>query len=64
MLLAAPVAYFSMNTWLQGFAYNVGFDWIVFLYALAVGVGVALMTISFHCFKAAITNPVDSLRNE
>ncbi len=64
MLLAAPVAYFSMNTWLQGFAYNVGFNLIVFVYALAVGVGVALLTISFHCFKAAITNPVDSLRNE
>jgi putative ABC transport system permease protein len=64
MVLAAPVAYFSMNAWLQGFAYNVGFDWIVFLYALAVGIGVSLFTISFHCFKAAITNPVDSLRNE
>ncbi len=64
MLLAAPVAYFSMTSWLEGFAYNVGFEWIVFLYALAAGLAVAFITISFHCFKAAVTNPVNSLRQE
>ncbi|MEQ8924373.1 MAG: ABC transporter permease [Fulvivirga sp.] len=64
MVLAAPIAYYSMSTWLEGFAYNVGFQWIVFLYALVAGLAVAFITISFHCFKAAVTNPVNSLRQE
>jgi len=62
MLIAAPVAYFSMNKWLEGFAYNVGFVWMVFLYAGMVGVLVAFGTVSYHSLKAAISNPVDSLK--
>lgn len=63
MLIAAPISYFSMNKWLAGFAYNVGFVWIVFLYAALVGVLVAFGTVSYHSIKAAISNPVNSLRD-
>lgn len=63
MLIAAPVAYFSMNKWLEGFAYNVGFVWQVFLYAGIVGVAVAFGTVSYHSLKAAVSNPVDSLKD-
>ncbi|MBS1950602.1 MAG: acidobacterial duplicated orphan permease [Cytophagales bacterium] len=64
MLLAAPVAYFAMNRWLQGFVYNVGFGWIVFFYAAVVGLVVAFTTVSYHSLKAALSNPVESLKSE
>ncbi|MEM9299933.1 MAG: ABC transporter permease [Bacteroidota bacterium] len=64
MLIAAPMAYYAMNTWLSGFAYNVGFQWIVFGYAATAGVLVAFLTISYHSLKAATTNPVRSLREQ
>jgi putative ABC transport system permease protein len=63
MIIAVPISYFSMNKWLAGFAYNVGFVWIVFLYAALVGVLVAFGTVSYHSIKAAISNPVNSLRD-
>lgn len=64
MLLASPVAYFAMNKWLSGFAYNVGFAWIVFFYAAVVGGLVAFGTVSYHSLKAATSNPVDSLKEQ
>jgi putative ABC transport system permease protein len=62
MLLAAPLAYFATAQWLQGFAYNVGFTWIVFLYASLVALFVAFATVSYHSLKTATTNPVNSLK--
>ncbi len=62
MLLASPIAYFATDKWLQGFAYNVGFAWIVFLYAAAMSVAVAFITVSYHCLIAATSNPVNSLK--
>ncbi len=62
MVVAGPVAYFAMNKWLQGFAYNVGFGWIVFLYAALAGVLVAFLTVSYHSLRAATSNPVNSLK--
>jgi putative ABC transport system permease protein len=64
MVLAGPIAYFAMNKWLQGFAYNVGFGWIVFLYAALIGVLVAFLTVSYHSLKAAMSNPVNSLKEQ
>lgn len=64
MLLAGPVAYYAMNKWLAGFAYNVGFGWLVFLYATAAGVAVAFGTVSYHSLKAAMSNPVNSLKDQ
>jgi putative ABC transport system permease protein len=64
MALAGPVAYFAMNKWLQGFAYNVGFGWVVFFYASAAGILVAFLTVSYHSLKAATSNPVNSLKEQ
>lgn len=64
MLLAAPIAYFAAMRWLQSFAYNAGFAWIVFLYVAVVAVFVAFATVSYHSFKTARTNPVSSLKTD
>jgi putative ABC transport system permease protein len=63
-LFAWPVAYFFMNSWLQSFIYRVGIGWVVFLVAgLATGV-FAFLTVIIQTAKAALTNPVRSLRYE
>ena len=62
MLVASPVAYYAMSKWLQGFAYSVGFGWLVFIYAAGVALIVAFATVSYHSLKAATTNPVNSLK--
>ncbi|NOT76268.1 MAG: FtsX-like permease family protein [Cyclobacteriaceae bacterium] len=64
MLIAAPLAYYATDRWLQGFSYNVGFAWIVFVYAAFVGLFVAFATVSYHSLKAATTNPVNSLKEQ
>lgn len=62
IVLAAPLAYFAASKWLQGFAYNVGFAWVVFLYATLAALLVAFATVSYHSLKTATTNPVNSLK--
>ena len=64
MILAGPLAYYAMNRWLQEFAYNVGFTWMVFLYATVAGALIAFATVSYHSLKAATSNPVDSLKEQ
>jgi putative ABC transport system permease protein len=64
MIVACPISYFIMNKWLEGFAYNAGFSWFVFVYAGAVGVLVAFGTVSYHSLKAATANPVTSLKDQ
>jgi putative ABC transport system permease protein len=63
-IVASPVAWYFMNQWLQNFAYHVGFSWWVFLLAGATAMLVALITVSFQAMKAAVANPVKSLRAE
>jgi putative ABC transport system permease protein len=64
VVLAAPIAYFGATRWLQGFAYNAGFAWIVFLYAALVALFVAFATVSYHSVKTATSNPVNSLKEQ
>jgi ABC-type antimicrobial peptide transport system permease subunit len=64
ILIAIPVAWWAMNKWLQDFAYRVGIEWWVFIVAGLVALLIALATISFQAIKAAIANPVKSLRSE
>ncbi|RRB00016.1 ABC transporter permease [Larkinella rosea] len=64
IVLASPVAWYAMNQWLQGFAYQIDLDGWVFVLAGALSIGVALLTISFQSIKAALMNPVKSLRSE
>jgi putative ABC transport system permease protein len=53
-----------MNSWLQDFAYHINISWWIFALAGCVAVSIALLTISFQAIKAAIRNPVKSLRTE
>jgi putative ABC transport system permease protein len=62
--LASVVAYFVMNKWLQDFQYAVKIDAWIFVAAGGAAVAVSLLTVSFQAIKAAISNPVKSLRNE
>jgi len=59
-----PIAWYAMNEWLQNFAYHVALDAWIFVLSGLVAVLIALFTVSFQSIKAALTNPVNSLRNE
>lgn len=63
-LIAFPVAWWGMNKWLQGFAYRIDISWWIFLIAGVLAVLIALITVSFQAIKAALANPVKSLRTE
>ncbi len=63
-IIAFPIAWFAMHNWLQDFAYRVNISWWVFLMAALLAAVIALFTISFQAIKAAIANPVKSLRAE
>jgi putative ABC transport system permease protein len=63
-IVAAPVAYWLMNMWLQNFAYRITMQWWMFLVSGILAIGIAFVTISFQAIKAAIANPIKSLRTE
>jgi len=63
-IVAFPLAWWAMHTWLQDFAYRVNIGWWIFLLAGASALLIALTTISFQAIKAAIANPIKSLRTE
>ena len=63
-LIAFPIAWFAMYNWLQGFAYRISIQWWVFLAAGILAAAVALVTIGIQAIKAALANPVESLRSE
>jgi putative ABC transport system permease protein len=63
-LIAFPVAWWAMNGWLQSFAYRIDISWWVFAFAALAALLIALLTVSFQAIKAAIANPVNSLRSE
>ena len=64
LLIASPVAWYAMHTWLNDFAYRTDIHWWVFLLAGGLTVLIALLTVSFQSVKAALMNPVKSLRSE
>jgi len=64
IVIASPIAWYIMNEWLQNFAYRVNIEWWVFLLAGVIATVIAFATISFQATKAAIANPVKSLRTE
>jgi putative ABC transport system permease protein len=63
-LIAAPIAWYLINGWLQGFAYRIPVYWWIFAIAGFSALAIALLTISFQAIKAAITSPIKSLRTE
>ena len=63
-LLALPLAWWTMNQWLDGFAYPIRIEWWMFVLAGSASIGIALLTVSFQSIKATLMNPVKSLRSE
>jgi putative ABC transport system permease protein len=64
IVLALPVAWYAANQWLSGFAYRTELSWWIFAIAGGVSILIALFTVSFQSIKAALANPIDSLRSE
>jgi predicted permease len=64
ILIASPIAWLTMNNWLQGFAYRVDIQWWMLALAGGMAIIIALVTVSFQAVKAALANPVKSLRAE
>jgi putative ABC transport system permease protein len=63
-LISIPITWWVMHIWLQDFAYRINISWWVFLIAGVLAFLIALVTISFQAIKAAMANPVKSLRSE
>ncbi len=64
IIIAAPMAWYATNKWLQDFSYRIKIEWWVFVIAGLGSILIALVTISFQAIKAAVANPVESLRTE
>jgi putative ABC transport system permease protein len=64
IIIASPIAWFAMHNWLQDFAYRIPITWWVFAVAAFSAAIIAVLTVSFQAIKAAISNPVKSLRTE
>ncbi|MDN5205483.1 ABC transporter permease [Fulvivirgaceae bacterium BMA10] len=63
-VIGMPLAWYFMHNWIQNFAYKTKFDWWIFALAGGIVLVIALLTVSMQTVKAALTKPVDSLRNE
>ena len=63
-VIATPIAWYAMNGWLQDFAYRIDIGWWIFALAGVLALLIALITVSFQAIKAALANPVKSLRSE
>ena len=63
-IIAFPLSWWAMNKWLQSFAYRINISWWIFAVAGVAALSIALLTVSFQAIKAAVANPVKSLRSE
>ena len=63
-VIAVPTAWFAMNRWLQDYAYRIDLSWWIFALAGLLALAIALLTVSFQAIRAALANPVKSLRTE
>jgi putative ABC transport system permease protein len=64
ILIASPIAWYFMNNWLRGFDYHVQISWYVFVLSGFAAILISLVTVSFQAIRAAVANPVKSLRTE
>ena len=63
-LIAWPIGYWLMDSWLQNFAYRVDLSIWIFIMSAIISLGIALITVSYQSLKAANANPTESLRTE
>jgi len=64
IVIASPLGWWVMNNWLKEFAYRINISWWMFALAGSIAIAIAILTVSFQAIKAAIDNPVKSLRTE
>lgn len=64
MLVAIPISWIAMNKWLQDFAYRIRLEWWMFMLSGIISLIIAMFTLGFQAIKAALANPVKSLRTE
>jgi putative ABC transport system permease protein len=64
IVIASPIAWLVLSKWLEDFAYRVNISWWIFVVAGALALMIAMLTVSFQAIKAAIANPIKSLRTE
>ena len=64
IIIAVPLSWIAVNNWLQGFAYHIEVSWIIFIIVSLAALVIAWLTVSYESVKAAITNPIKSLRAE
>jgi len=64
MVIATPIAWWAMSKWLEDFEYRINIQWTIFLAAAFVAVFIAVLTVASQAIKAAIANPLKSLRTE
>ena len=64
ILIASPIAWWAVSSWLQDFAFRIDVEWWIFISAGLLAIVIAQLTVSFQSIKAALTNPIKSLRSE
>ncbi len=64
IVIAIPLSWYAANTWLNGFAYHISVSWVLFLIASLSALIIAWITVSYETLKAAVVNPIKSLRTE
>ncbi|WP_342085891.1 ABC transporter permease [Dyadobacter sp. OTU695] len=64
VVIGAPIAWYGINIWLNDFAYHIDVEWWMFVIAAALSIAIAFVSVSFQSIRAALTNPVKSLRSE
>jgi ABC-type antimicrobial peptide transport system permease subunit len=64
LIIATPIAWYGMNQWLQNYAYRTEITWWIFGISSGIALIIAITTVSFQAIKAAVANPVDSLKSE
>jgi putative ABC transport system permease protein len=64
IVIASPIAWYAMNNWLKDFAYHISIEWWVFVLTGLLAIIIALLTVSYQSIRAALMNPVKSLRSE
>jgi putative ABC transport system permease protein len=64
IVIAIPLSWYAVNTWLAGFAYHIHVSWLIFFIASVSALGIAWLTVSYESIKAAVVNPIKSLRTE
>jgi putative ABC transport system permease protein len=64
IVIAVPLSWYAVNTWLAGFAYHINVSWMIFFAASLSALGIAWLTVSYESVKAAVVNPIKSLKTE